>query len=285
MKQGMGSLLLAIVLMLAVINGWVYLQQPSMIFFPLRSLSATPADWSLEYEEVSLQTADGVSLHGWYLPHSGSDRALLFFHGNAGNISHRGESLTIFHRLGFNILIFDYRGYGQSGGSPTEDGLHADAVAAWRFLREIKGFDAEEITLFGRSLGGAVATRLAAEAKPAALILESTFSSAKDVAAEVFPLMSKFTFLRFDFNTAARVKSVTSPVLVLHSPDDEIIPFSLGERIYRAANEPKAMLRLQGDHNRGFLQSQPGYERGINEFLISHVNDAGKSETGHEFIE
>lgn len=285
MKQGMGSFLLAIVLLLVIINGWVYLQQPSMIFFPLRSLSATPADWGMEYEEVSLQTTNGVSLHGWYLPHSGSNRALLFFHGNAGNISHRGESLAIFHRLGFNILIFDYRGYGQSEGSPTEDGLHADAVAAWRFLREVKGFDAGEITLFGRSLGGAVAARIAAEVKPVALILESTFSSAKDVAAEVFPLTSKFMFLRFDFNTVKWIKSVTCPVLILHSPDDEIIPFSLGEKIYRTANEPKTMLRLRGDHNRGFLQSQPDYENNISEFLSRYAKDAGKSEAWNEAIE
>ncbi len=280
MKQYMGSILVLAVVLLALFNGWVWLQQPSMIFFPLRSLSATPADRGLDYEEVSLQTSDGLLLHGWYIPRLGSDRVLLFFHGNAGNISHRGDSLAIFHRLGLNVLIFDYRGYGQSEGTPSEDGLHADAKAAWRFLRKDKHVDAGQIVLFGRSLGGAVAARLAAEVEPAALILESSFSSARDVAAEVFPLLSKLTFLRFDFNTVKWIKAVECPVLVVHSPDDEIIPFSLGERIYRAANEPKTMLRLQGDHNSGFLQSQPDYERSLGEFIARYVEGALNGSNG-----
>lgn len=271
MKYGIFSLLVVVALLLAAINGWFYLQQSSMIFFPLRSLDATPADWGMEFEEVSLHTSDGITLHGWYLPASGSERVLLFFHGNVGNISHRGDSLAIFRRLGFNILIFDYRGYGQSEGQPTENGLHADALAAWRFLREKKGFNAEQIVLFGRSLGGAVATRLAQEVKPATLILESTFSSVKDVAREVFPLLSKLMVMRFDFNTEKRIKRINCPLLVLHSPEDEIIPFSLGEKIFRAAGEPKVMLRMRGDHNSGFLQYQPEYERGISKFLSQYV--------------
>ena len=272
MKQRMVTALVSATVFLLGLNGWFYLQQPSMIFFPLHSLSATPADWGLEYEEVPLRSADGADLHGWYIPAPGSVRALLFLHGNAGNISHRGDSLAIFHRLGFNILIFDYRGYGRSEGSPSEEGVYLDAAAAWHFLRGEKGFGAGQITLFGRSLGGAVAARLAAEVKPAALILESTFSSAKDIAAAIFPLLSKLVLLRFDFNTAEWIKAVTCPLLVLHSPDDEIIPFSLGERVYRAANEPKVMLRLQGDHNSGFLQSQPAYAKGIGDFLERYVD-------------
>lgn len=271
MTRSMGSILIITAVLLAALNGWFFLQQPAMVFFPLRSLSATPADWGLAYEEVSLRSADGVALHGWYLPAPGAQKTLLFFHGNAGNISHRGESLAIFHRLGLNVLIVDYRGYGKSEGSPSEEGLHADAQAAWRFLREEKGVEEKDIVIFGRSLGGAVAARLAAEVKPAALILESSFSSARDVAGEVFPLLSKLLILRFGFNTAERIKAVKSPLLVLHSPDDEIIPYTLGERIYRAANEPKTLLRMQGDHNRGFLQSQPGYEQGIAAFLSRHV--------------
>ena len=134
-----------------------------MIFFPQRSLSATPASWGLAYEDVFLTSEDGIQLHGWYVPRQGSDRVLLFLHGNAGNISHRGESIVLFHRLGLNVLIIDYRGYGRSQGSPSEQGLYQDANAAWQYLIDARGFDGKDIILFGRSLGGAVAARLASE--------------------------------------------------------------------------------------------------------------------------
>ena len=282
MKQEIVSTAVMALVALLAFNAWLWLQQSSMIFFPLRGVDATPARWGMDFEEVALRTADGIALHGWYLPAADSDRVLLFFHGNAGNISHRGDSLAIFHRLGLNVLIIDYRGYGRSEGRPSEAGLQRDAQAAWRFLRAEKGFAAERIVLFGRSLGGAVAAAQAAEVTPGALILESTFSSAKDVAAEHYPLLSKLILLRYDFDTAIRVKGIDCPLLVIHSEDDEIIPFHLGERIYTAANEPKQLLRLRGGHNLGFIQSQPQYERGIGEFLSRHVPGELADATGKE---
>ncbi|MGD8784595.1 MAG: alpha/beta hydrolase, partial [Thioalkalispiraceae bacterium] len=112
-------------------NAWLYYQQPNMIFYPYTHLTSTPDDWGIRYEEVLLRTSDDVQLHGWYLPSKSSEQVVLFFHGNAGNISHRGESLRIFHELDFNVLIFDYRGYGQSQGESSEHGLYLDAMAAW----------------------------------------------------------------------------------------------------------------------------------------------------------
>ncbi|MCW8973827.1 MAG: alpha/beta hydrolase [Gammaproteobacteria bacterium] len=269
----MGSLPLAILLLL-LFSGLLYLQQPAMIFFPARALVANPADWGLEYEEVGFAAADGKRLHGWYLPADGSRHTLLFFHGNAGNISHRGESLRIFHRLGLNVLIFDYRGYGRSEGQADEQGLYRDAQAAWRYLAEQRGEDPGEIVLFGRSLGGAVAARLAAQVQPAGLLLESSFSSARDLAQWHFPLLSRLTPLRYRFDAVASLEQVSCPVLVLHSPQDEIIPYVLGEKLFRAAAEPKQFLPLQGDHNSGFVLSQPGYEQGIRAFLAKHVYPA-----------
>jgi fermentation-respiration switch protein FrsA (DUF1100 family) len=263
--------ILVLVLALALLNGWMYLQQPHMIFLPYRQLDQTPADWGLAYEDVSLGAAQGPRLHGWYIPHPGSRRVLLFFHGNAGNISHRGESVAIFHRLGLNVFIFDYRGYGQSAGKPGEAGLYEDAAAAWHYLTHDRGFAREDIVLFGRSLGGAVASRLAADVQPRALILESTFSSAHDMAQSVFPVLSRLIVLRFRFNTAAYINRVTCPLLVVHSPDDEIIPFRVGERVYQAARPPKVLIRIRGDHNTGFIASQPAYEHALAEFLRIHV--------------
>ena len=140
-----GSVLISF-LVLCLFGGWMYFQQPSMIFYPVRNLSATPTDWGLQYEDVTLKSTDGIHLHGWYIPHTGTDRVLLFFHGNAGNMSHRWESVEIFHRLGLNVFIFDYRGYGQSDGKPSESGLYADARAAWQYLTKTKGIKKENIT-------------------------------------------------------------------------------------------------------------------------------------------
>jgi fermentation-respiration switch protein FrsA (DUF1100 family) len=201
------------------------------------------------------------------MPRHGAKRTLLFFHGNAGNISHRGASVEIFHRLGLNVFIFDYRGYGKSQGKPDENGLYKDARAAWRYLINERGFDQEDIILFGRSIGGAVAADLAAEIQPGELILESTFSSARDVANAIFPVLSRLIFLRYEFNAVAHISRVTCPVLVLHSPDDEIIPFRLGEKVFQAANEPKSFVKMSGDHNGGFLMSQPDYERALGAFV------------------
>lgn len=258
---------------LILLNAFMYLRQPSMIFFPYTRLEQTPADWGLEYEDVLLDTEDGLRLHGWYMPHFGAKQTVLFFHGNAGNISHRGDSVEIFHRLGLNVFIIDYRGYGKSQGKPDEHGLYKDARAAWRYLTEKRGFNQQDIILFGRSLGGVVAAELAAESQPAGLIIESTFSSARDVANVIFPVLSWLIFLRYDFNTAAHVARVSCPVLVLHSPDDDIIPFHLGEKVFQAANEPKSFIRMRGGHNNGFLVSQPDYEQAIGAFVFSEVKN------------
>lgn len=267
MKQDVISSLVVALLALGLLNGWMFLQQPGMIFFPYRDLDATPADWGYAYQDVSIVSDDDVALHGWYIPHPQAQRVVLFFHGNAGNISHRGDSIGIFHRLGLNVLIVDYRGYGRSQGSPSEPGLYRDAAASWRYLTGTRGFDPGQIVVFGRSLGGAVAAQLAATVEPGALILESTLSSARDFARSVFPLLSRLVVVRYDFDTVDSVRQVHCPVLVLHSREDEIMPFALGEKVFEAANPPRFLVELQGDHNGGFLQSRPAYERELRVFI------------------
>ena len=269
----MFSGLLVSVLVLSLFGSWLFYQQPAMIFFPSRSLIETPTDWKLRYEDTTLETVDGLRLHGWFIPYQGASRVLLFFHGNAGNISHRRESVMIFHRLGLNVFIFDYRGYGASQGKPSESGLYKDGMAAWEYLVQEKGINKRQIILFGRSLGGSVAVNLAAEVQPGALILESTFSSAKDMANVVFPIISYIVPLRFEFNAVERIKRVTSPLLVMHSTEDDIIPFRLGEKIYHAAGQPKSLVKMHGDHNSGFLLSQPAYEQALGTFILTHASN------------
>ena len=274
MKSTMLSAFLIAAIALGVVNGWMFLQQPGMTFFPDARLVATPTDWGLDYQDVELRSSDDLKLHGWFIPANSSERVLLFFHGNAGNISHRGDSIRIFHALGLNVFIPDYRGYGRSEGVPGEDGLYRDADAAWRYLTGERGYAPGQVVVFGRSLGGAVAAHLAAEVDPGALILESTLSSAKDFAADVFPLLSRLVVMRYRFDVIGALARVHCPVLVLHSEADEIMPYKLGRKLYRAANEPKVFVALRGDHNQGFLLSQPDYQQQLARFLDRYPGGA-----------
>lgn len=255
---------------LLLLNGMMYLLQPGMVFYPTSGISETPAEWQLSYEDVSIDTQDGEQLRGWFIPASvdrESQPVLLFFHGNAGNISHRRASLEIFHRLGLNQLIIDYRGYGQSTGRPGEDGLYLDAMAAWNYLLNNRNFTADQVIIFGRSLGGAVATQLASQVQPRGVILESSFSSARDMAQHTFPLLSHLLYLRYDFNSLKRMPDISAPLLVLHSPQDEIIPYASAEKLFKAARQPKTFIQLQGDHNNGFYLSQPMYQQALADWL------------------
>lgn len=279
MTSALGNLLL----FCGLLAGGLYLMQPRMVFIPYSEVSENPTDWGLAYEDVWLRTRDGLRLHAWYLPRPGARQVLLFLHGNAGNISHRRASLEIFHRLGLAVLILDYRGYGRSEGRPSEAGLYLDAMAAWDHLVGNRGVAPGDVVIFGRSLGGAVAARLAArrsdQGRPGGLILESTFSSAPDMARTLYPVLSHLVPLRFDFDTVQALASVRCPVMVLHSREDEIIPYALGLKVYASAHPPKVFQELQGDHNQGFLISQPGYERGLAEFL-AHLSGQTRPEQG-----
>ncbi|MCG8434628.1 MAG: alpha/beta hydrolase [Gammaproteobacteria bacterium] len=248
----------------------VYFFQDKLLFLPNvpgRQLQAAPTDIGLKYEDLTLQTADGETLHAWFIPARNTRAVLLFFHGNAGNISHRLDSIRIFNQLGFDVLIFDYRGYGKSSGTPSEQGTYTDAHTAWQYLREQRGIPENNIILFGRSLGGAVAAQLAAETEPAALILESTFTSVPDMGAKVYPFLPVRLLATLNYNTQEAMKKTQCPVLVIHSREDEIIPFSFGQALYETANAPKKSLEVQGDHNTGFLLSGSAYSMGIYNFM------------------
>ena len=268
-KTLVGALLL-LALGYAALVTLLWLRQENMLFLPnipSRQLVATPADVGLGYEALRLATADGETLDAWFVPASPERAVLLFFHGNAGNISHRLDSLRIFHALGLSVLIFDYRGYGRSSGHPSEQGTYEDARAAWRHLVGERGVAAERIVLFGRSLGGAVATRLAAEHQPAGLIVESTFRSVPALAAEIYWFLPVRSLARLEYPAERLIGSVQAPVLVVHSTEDEIIPFHHGEALHAAAGSSARLLALRGDHNTGFMLSATAYLEGLDGFL------------------
>ena len=273
-KGAMNTIAAIIIVALGLYAGLVALAfviQERLLYFPLKHLGATPADIGLNYHTVTLPTADGLALSGWFIPAEPARAALLFFHGNAGNISHRLDSLAIFHRLGLSVLIIDYRGYGQSQGRPTEDGTYLDADAAWHYLTEFQQIPPERIIVFGRSLGGGVAAYTAQTYRPAALILESTFTSVPDLAAESYPFLPARLLSRIQYNTQGRLPHIACPVLIVHSRDDRLIPFHHGQALADAANEPKTLLPINGDHNEGFMLTGAAYVNGLDEFIGRYV--------------
>jgi len=253
----------------AALVGVVYFAQDSLVYFPNmgRAHSATPAAHGLTYEDVFLKTTDGETLHAWWLPVTGARGTVLLFHGNAGNISHRIDYARMFRTLGYSTLLVDYRGYGKSTGTPSEQGTYEDAKAAWQWLTTARGITAGQIVVFGESLGGAVACWLAQQRPAAALILASTFTSVPDLGSEVYGFLPVRLISRFSYNTRECLPHVNAPVLVIHSPGDDIIPFAHGKKLFEAAREPKAFLELAGGHNDGFVFRRPEWVKALGAFL------------------
>ncbi len=247
----------------------LYFFQSRMVFYPEtgREIVATPAQLGLLYEDVQLKTSDGISLHGWFIPATAPRGTVLFLHGNAGNISHRLDSVQMFHRLGYSTLIFDYRGYGNSAGTPTEQGTYRDAEAAWLYLEEQKHISGCRIVLFGESMGGAIAAWLAARQKPAALVISSGFTSVPDLAQQIYPFLPVRWLARIHYDTREYLRSVTAPVFIAHSPHDEIVPYEQGQALYDAANPPKRFLELAGGHNDGFIFMREPWVNVLKDFL------------------
>lgn len=254
----------------------VLFRQSRYVYFPDREIATAPDAVGLAFDDVVLQTQDGVKITGWFVPAYPQDplkpaRTVLFCHGNAGDIGDRVGSVKTFHDMGLNVFLFDYRGYGHSTGRPSEEGTYLDAQAAWNYLKAERGYAPHTIIIFGRSLGGAVASWLAEQVNPGLLFLESTFSSAADMAAKMYPLLPAKWLCRYGYDSVHRVGNVRCPVLVTHSPDDEMIPFRHAKRIVKAAREPKALVELSGSHNGGGLDAHPDAQAAFRAFLDDHA--------------
>lgn len=244
----------------------LYLIQDHMIFFPDKTVAYDPSAVNLQWEDARFETEDGNELHGWYIPHKESEKILLFSHGNAGNISHRLGFLEMLYSEGISTFIYDYRGYGNSTGRPDEKGLYKDIQAAWTYLTGEMGYEEGQVILFGKSLGGSVSAWLAQSVKPNGLILDSAFTSARDVASDVYPFIPS-RLVHSEFTTIDYIRNITVPVLIMHSPDDNIIPFRHGEELYEAASEPKYFIELSGGHNDNFMVSGKQYFEALKRFI------------------
>lgn len=239
------------------------------IFFPDRQLVATPAAAGLAYEEVWFPAADGVKLHGWYVPGEPGRPLTLFFHGNAGNISHRIDNLLLFRRLGLAVLIFDYRGYGRSEGRTSEQGTYSDARGALIWLQQ-RGWQPQQLIYFGRSLGAGVAVQLATETPPGALVLETPFPSIAAMGWHHNPILYLLLGWLLDarYDSFNKIGRIHAPLLLFQGDRDSIVPEKMARRLFERANQPKTYYRIEGaDHNDTFDVGGERYWQQWRQFL------------------
>ncbi|MBI3610911.1 MAG: alpha/beta hydrolase [Nitrospirae bacterium] len=239
------------------------------IFHPSREIEATPESVGLAYEDVYFKTADGVRLNGWFIPAPGSPDVMIWFHGNAGNISHRVDNLRrVYDELGVSAFIFDYREYGRSEGSVSEAGTYRDAEAALDYLKSRTGLNADRMIYFGRSLGAAIAVELALKAPPRALILESPMTSIREMARKVMPYLPVGFLINTEYDSLSKIGRIHVPILILHGDRDEVVPFEQGKKMFAAANPPKEFYVIPGaSHNDTYLVGGKPYWETWRKFL------------------
>ena len=264
----LGALLMGYLLLTLLI----YLFQAKIIYHPTKQLWTDPSAIGLSFEEVAFTAEDGPRLHGWFVPAEEGRATVLYCHGNAGNISGRLETIQLLHSLGLNVFIFDYRGYGQSEGTPSEQGTYRDAAAAWNYLRAGRNIKAEDIIIMGRSLGGSIAAWLGARKSPAALMVESTFTSAADLGSKLYPWLPVRKLIKYNYPTAHYIKKNQAPLFMAHSREDQVVPFHHGETLFEIAPEPKTFVELQNSHGTGFLDTGKEYREAVQQFLERHTS-------------
>ena len=242
------------------------------IYFPVRKIQLTPKEVGLEFEDVYFFSSDGIKLNGWYIPAKEARATVLFCHGNAGNISHRIDVIYMFCKLGLDVFIFDYRGYGRSQGRPTEEGLYLDAQAAYKYLIKRRNLNEGSIVVYGKSIGANVAVELCSKVKTAALISESAFTSALEMGKKLFPFLPLKWLISIKFDALSKIKNITIPKLIIHSEDDKIIPFRHGRKLFEAAPEPKEFYPMRGGHNDAIFLAREDFVSKIDAFFQKHLN-------------
>lgn len=273
------------VFILSVLAMWF---ENRLIFFPEKY---PRGGWDAVYEaagqrrlDVSVEdcwftTEDGAKIHAWYIsgkpslkpPAPRPKPVVLWFHGNAGNIAGWFPDYRSVARHGVDVLAVDYRGYGRSEGSPNEEGVYSDAMAAWRYLVEEREVNPSQIIIYGFSLGGAVAVDLASKVGAAGLVVQSSFTSVPDMAASIFPLVPK-AFVRTQMDSAAKIPTVSAPKLFIHSPRDELVPYRLGKKLFEVAGEPKSFFVVEGaGHNDTFAAGGPALVSALIDFMQAAV--------------
>jgi len=249
---------------------YLYLKyyQHIKIYDPRDVLSAFPDDFGIEYEDVNFSSEDQVLLNGWFVKGILED-IILFCHGNFGNISTRIDIIRELQALGYNVFIFDYRGFGRSNGVPSEKGLYSDVIGAYNYLKE-RGFSDKNIVVFGRSLGGAVAILLCSLIQGfKGVIIDSTFQSLPILGYDILGYSLPRFLISNRFESIKKIKDIKIPKLIIHSENDNLIPFHHGKKLFEMAGEPKKFLKIKGFHNSCIRDSKDIYMSGIKDFLDS----------------
>ena len=263
-----------VVVALVVFAGLLVACERKLIYHPMLYPQGywEPGAMGVSVEDVDFQAEDGVQLHGWYVQSPEAKATLLWFHGNAGNITHRLENIKLLEPLRVNIFIFDYRGYGKSAGEPDEQGIYMDSQAAYDFVTKEKKIAPEKLILFGRSLGGVFAVDVADKNPAAGLILESVFTTAKDMAKKIFPILPIGWAISSKLDNVSRVAGLKLPKLFLHGDRDGVVPFRLGRQVFTAAAEPKEFYVIQGaGHNDTIFVGGEPYFATIDRFISKVV--------------
>ncbi len=268
---GVILLVLCVALYLLLLVGIWAFQEQLLFAGRTHEIVTTPTARGWDYEEIWLPVA-GEQTHGWWLPLAEARGVVLFAHGSGRNISGYLEDAELFRDLGFSVLLYDYGGYGQSTGSPSETRCVADARALWDYLVETRTIPPGQIILAGSSLGGGVTGALAAQVNPAAVILESTFTSMPDAAQDMLPFIPARWLCRIQFRTGDVVERLSCPILIVHSKDDAVVPFSHGQQLFARAREPKLFVEIEGAHYGGKFRSRETYTAGLKRFFESYVN-------------
>lgn len=257
---------LFVLLGFALILGYIKYLESHIIFFPDKGIAFTPSSFNLSFEDVYIPIKENIKINAWFIPVNNAKYTVLFLHGNAGNISTRLDKIQLFKEMGVNIFIIDYQGYGQSQGRPSEEAIYIDAKAAYDYLVNTRNIRPEQIILYGESLGSAASINLASEAEIKAVILEGGFSRGRDMAKRLYPFLPAFLFPN-NFDSLSKIKKVKSPVLFIHSPDDEIVPINLAKKLYNAAPGPKDFMEINGSHNTGILDSPKKFIDSVSAFI------------------
>ena len=239
------------------------------VFYPSKEVVQTPEDLNLQYEDVYLDhSKDDIKIHGWWIPTNPQAKTVLLLHGNAGNIGDRLDKLDMFHTAGVNVLIIDYRGFGNSTGSPSEQGMYADTQLALDYLVQVRGINPSDIIAYGDSLGGVAAVHLAANNKIGGVVIDSSFTHSRDMAKHIYPWVPS-VFVKLRLNSLERIKAVQEPKLFYHSRMDKTVPYVLGRKLYQAAGTPKTFVDTKGGHNDAHIHSHELYIRTFQEFLAT----------------
>jgi len=264
-----------VLLIYGVMLGAIYLNQANLIHIPYKQIEGTPADSGMPYEDVVLTNDDGkAELHGWFIGNPDSKITVYLFSGNAGNISYMLDTIKVLHRIGYSVFIYDYRTYGKSTGEFNENAMYRDSEAGWRYLTQTRQISASQIVVHGRSLGTAMASWIAHAYSPAALIMESGFSSMEMMSRKVYPWLPTQYLLRWKYDNLQRIKDIQVPTLFIHSRDDELVPYEHSQMLYDASPASKRLATISGDHINGFMQSIEVYTDAIQRFVNENVETA-----------